>query len=64
MTSAHTADDQPDGALAIVTGVSRGIGSSTARALALVGATVVLAARTDPELTAAASQPRPLHTDL
>jgi NAD(P)-dependent dehydrogenase (short-subunit alcohol dehydrogenase family) len=42
--------------VAIVTGGSRGIGAATARALALAGSTVVVAARTESELTSVACQ--------
>jgi NAD(P)-dependent dehydrogenase (short-subunit alcohol dehydrogenase family) len=56
MTSAHRTADLPERRVAIVTGASRGIGASTARALAVSGATVVLAARTETELALVARQ--------
>jgi NAD(P)-dependent dehydrogenase (short-subunit alcohol dehydrogenase family) len=56
MTSARTGAELPQGTIAIVTGASRGIGAATARALALSGATVVLAARIETELATIADQ--------
>jgi NAD(P)-dependent dehydrogenase (short-subunit alcohol dehydrogenase family) len=56
MTSAHRTAYLPEGRVAIVTGASRGIGAATARALAVAGATVVLAARTETELAVVARQ--------
>lgn len=47
-------NDTLTGRVAIVTGASRGIGAATAAALARAGATVVLAARDEPALTAVA----------
>jgi NAD(P)-dependent dehydrogenase (short-subunit alcohol dehydrogenase family) len=44
------------GKAAIVTGAGRGIGAATARAFADAGAAVVLAARTEPEIDALASE--------
>lgn len=56
MTSAHPVAELPQGTVGIVIGASRGIGAAAARALARAGATVVLAARTEPELVAIAGQ--------
>jgi NAD(P)-dependent dehydrogenase (short-subunit alcohol dehydrogenase family) len=44
------------GKAAIVTGASRGIGATTARAFAAAGAAVVLAARTEPEIDDVAAE--------
>jgi NAD(P)-dependent dehydrogenase (short-subunit alcohol dehydrogenase family) len=56
VTSADATADQLEGTVAIVTGASRGIGAATARALALAGATVGLAARTETELAVIARE--------
>jgi NAD(P)-dependent dehydrogenase (short-subunit alcohol dehydrogenase family) len=56
MTSARTVADFPEGTIAIVMGATRGIGAATARAFARAGASVVLAARTEDELTVIADQ--------
>jgi NAD(P)-dependent dehydrogenase (short-subunit alcohol dehydrogenase family) len=50
---AHQAVDRK---VAVVTGAGRGIGAATAEALAVEGYTVLLAARTEPELQATASR--------
>lgn len=54
MTAAHATANLLKGRVAIVTGASRGIGAATAQALAVAGATLVLAARTDIELAVVA----------
>jgi NAD(P)-dependent dehydrogenase (short-subunit alcohol dehydrogenase family) len=55
-TDEVTADRDLTGTVALVTGASSGLGQETARALAAIGARVILAGRNDEKLAAVANQ--------